>query len=497
MTISTLQNDRWDAVIIGAGPAGSAAGQALASAGKRVCILEQLDRAGGLSRTIDRQGARYDIGPHRFFTKADRVFNLWKNAGRGELIEVERLTRILYHNHLLHYPLQPMNALMGLGVGRSIHAMASYATACARQMCNSRTAESFEDWVVDQFGRVLYESFFKTYTEKVWGISCTDISASWASQRIKGLNLPKAVLNALGGGRLSSIKTLVDRFLYCRHGAGSAYEMMCSQVVNQGGNFRPREEVIKVRHDGLGTVEAVVTRRDGHLQEYRADHVISTMPITELIRRLDPPAPAHILDAVRQLRYRTHISVNLLVPGNPFPDNWIYVHSPEVRMGRVANYRNFSTAMCPDDHHTPLTFEYFTFDGDEVSLRDDQQLIDLALKEGRQVGLLDKHTPADAFVVRSPHAYCVIQRGYEAPVNRLKTFINSFSNLSSVGRAGMFKYNNQDHSIMTGLLAADNLLGENFDVWSVNIDAEYHESGTAPDLCEEDHEEVHLGNEPR
>lgn len=493
MTGNTSQNDRWDAVIIGAGPAGSAAGQALASAGKRVCILEQLDRPGGLSRTIARQGARYDIGPHRFFTKADRVLDLWKNAGQGELVEVERLTRIHYRNHLLHYPLQPINALLGLGVGRSIHAMASYATARAHRLCTTGTAESFEDWVVDQFGRVLYESFFKTYTEKVWGISCQDISASWASQRIKGLNLPKAVLNAIAGGRLSGIKTLVDRFLYCRHGAGSAYEMMCSQVVNQGGNFRPGEEVIKIRHDGLGTVEGVITRRDDHLREYRADHVISTMPITELIRRLDPAPPADVLDAVRQLRYRTHISVNLLVKGNPFPDNWIYVHSPEVRMGRVANYRNFSPAMCPDDHYTPLTFEYFTFDGDEVSLLDDRQLVDLALQEGRQVGLLDEYPPADAFVVRSPHAYCVIQRGYETPANLLKTHINSFRNLSTIGRAGMFKYNNQDHSIMTGLLAADNILGRRCDVWAVNIDAEYHESGTAPDLCVEDREEVRLG----
>jgi protoporphyrinogen oxidase len=489
---SAKTREEHDVVIIGAGPAGSAAGLALSSAGKKVCLLEQLDRAGGLSRTLARHGARFDIGPHRFFTKSDRVLNVWKTAGTGELIEVERLTRILYRNHLLNYPLQPMNALAGLGIWNSIGAMASYAAACGRRWCSSKSVDSFEDWVTMQFGSVLYQCFFKTYTEKVWGISCRDISASWASQRIKNLNLPRAVLNAFTRGRLSHIKTLVDRFLYCRHGAGSVYEAMCARIAAQGGHFRPNEEVIKIRHDGRGSITSVLARAGEQLLEYKTNHLISSMPLTELIRRLDPAAPRDVLDAVNQLRYRTHISVNLLVNGNPFPDNWIYVHSPDVHMGRVANYRNFSAAMCPDQRLTPLTFEYFTFDGDEVSSLNDSLLVDLALSEGRRVGLLDGHPPVDAFVVRSPRAYCVIQRGHEKPVEQIKSYLAGFRNLATVGRAGMFKYNNQDHSIMTGLLAADNLLGGCLDVWSVNIDAEYHESGTAPDLCVEDREEVYF-----
>jgi len=492
VTTTRDENTLWDTIVVGAGPAGSAAAHALAAAGKKVCVLEQLDRAGGLARTLERHGARYDIGPHRFFTKAERVLNLWKEAGRGELVEVERLTRILYRNRLLHYPLQPVNAILGLGVARSLAAVASYTAALGRRAYRTREPVSFEEWVTDQFGSVLYESFFRTYTEKVWGISCREIAATWASQRIKGLNLPRAVLNALTAGRFSNIKTLVDHFLYCRHGAGTPYEAMCARLAAAGGEFHPREEAIRICHNGQGTVEGVVTRTNARTREYRTRHLVSTMPITELVCRLHPAPPPDILDAARQLRYRTHISVNLLVEGNPFPDNWIYVHSPEVRVGRVANYRNFSQAMCPDDKLTPLTFEYFTFEGDDTASLDNSQLTDLAVTEGRKIGLLDGRPPTDAFVVRNPNAYCVIQRGHEAPVQRLKEFLAGFANLITVGRAGMFKYNNQDHSIMTGLLAADTILGNRKDVWSVNNDAEYHESGTAPDLCAEDREEVRL-----
>ena len=333
---------------------------------------------------------------------------------------------------------------------------------------------------------MLYEAFFKTYTEKVWGISCREISQTWATQRIKGLNLPKAILNAFTQGRFSGIKTLVDRFIYFDLGAGSPYEFLCRSVVAAGGAFQPREEVTEIHHDGQGTVTRVVSLAGGERREYAAPHFVSTMPITELVRRMVPALPADVLDAANRLRYRTHISVNLLVEGNPFPDNWIYVHSPEVRVGRIANYRNFSARMCPRETATPLTFEYFVFDGDPIETLPDEALIDLAKTEGRRIGLLTDLPVSDAFVVRSRHAYCVIQTGYEQHVARLQACLGGFRNLATAGRAGMFKYNNQDHSIMTGLMAADNILGANLDIWAVNIDAEYHESGSAPDLCEED-----------
>ena len=487
------QDIKPDVAIIGAGPAGCSAAYALTSSGKRVALIERLDRVGGLARTIPRQGARYDIGPHRFFTKADRVLSLWREVGRDQLIDVPRLTRILYRNRLLHYPLRPLNALMGLGPLRSVNALGSYVQARARSLTHPRPPQSFEDWVTAQFGRVLYENFFRTYTEKVWGIPCAEIGAEWASQRIKGLSLPQAILNALTHGRTSTIKTLVDHFLYCRTGAGAMYETMAATVVAGGGRVATGEEVTSVEHDGRGRVEAITTRTlDGATRTRAADTFISTMPITQLAERLSPSAPATVIEAARRLRYRTHISVNLLVRDNPFPDNWIYVHAPEVQMGRMANYRNFAASMCPDGELTPLTVEYFTFDGDAIASLTDGALIDLALREGRRVGLLDARPPEDAFVVRSPHAYCVIQRGYEASVNCLREYFRGFANLQTAGRAGMFKYNNQDHSIMTGLLAADNVGGVARDLWSVNIDAEYHESGTAPDLCEEDRQDPGL-----
>jgi len=483
---------QFDTVVIGAGPAGTAAGDALARNGRRVALIEKLDRPGGLARTIERNGARYDIGPHRYFTRAERVSGLWKEAGRDFLIEVHRLTRILYRNHLLHYPLQPLNALMGLGLGRSVAAVGSYAVARVKSIVRNKEPDSFEDWVVNQFGRVLYESFFKTYTEKVWGIPCHDIGATWASQRIKGLSLPRAILNAFTGHRTSTVKTLVDHFLYCRKGSGTMYEALCDRMVAGGARVCLGHDVVAVHHDGRGRVECVEAEAGGAARQFAADTFISTMPISDLVRRLRPAPPPEVLDAADRLRYRTHIAVNLLVKGNPFPDNWVYVHSPDMRVGRIANYRNFCASMCPDGGRTPLTFEYFTFDGDDIAARPDADLVDLALREGRQIGFIGPAAPEDAFVVRSPNAYCVIQRGYESHVARLRQHVERYTNLLTVGRAGMFKYNNQDHSIMTGLLAADNILGKRYDLWGVNIDAEYHESGTAPDLCDEDREDVKL-----
>lgn len=483
-----LQDDRFSVAVIGAGPAGCAAGHHLSGNGRRVVVIDKLDRVGGLSRTIERNGARYDIGPHRYFTRAPRVSALWREVGADVLIEVHRLTRILYQNRLLHYPLRPLNALAGLGLRRSVAAVGSYGAARLRCGRVAREPASFEEWVTNQFGRVLYESFFKTYTEKVWGIDCRDIAASWAAQRIKGLNLPRAVLNALTHHRTATIKTLVDHFYYCRNGSGTMYERLAKSVEEAGGRIDTRSEVVRVRHDGCGMVESLDAVGPGGNRRYAADHFVNTMPLTELISRLDPLPPPPVLEAAAALRFRTHLSVNLLVEGNPFPDNWIYVHSPDVSVGRIANYRNFCASMCPNYRQTPLTFEYFAFPGDALERRSDRDLVDLALHEGRRMRLIDNREPADAFVVRSPAAYCVIQRGYERHVEVLREHLAGYKNLVTAGRAGMFKYNNQDHSIMTGLLAAENILGAAYDLWAVNIDAEYHESGTAPDLCAEGRE---------
>jgi len=482
--------DKLDTVIIGAGPAGCAAGMTLVCAGTKCIILDKLDRPGGLSRSIQRRGCTFDVGPHRFFTKSNEVLSMWRSILKDDLIMVDRLTRILYKGKLFNYPLSPINALFGLGVGTSVRAFASYGLRRARLAVQPRKPVSFEDWVADNFGLVLYEAFFKHYTEKVWGIPCAEISADWASQRIKGLSLFRAVYNSLTKHSGSRIKTLVDRFLYPRCGAGTLYERMIDQIVTNGSMYVPGATVTRVyRETNHWTVEFTGTSGDHH--EIVCKHLLSSAPLTELLDMLSPPAPDEIISAAASLSFRNHYCVNLIIKGkaNLFPDNWIYVHSPEQHMGRIANFANFSSELPRGDGVFPVTVEFFSSTGDEVDVMSDEERIDLATKELKQVGFLNSsHQLEDAFVVFSESAYPVIAKGYERHVTAIKGYLRTLEGLHPMGRAGLFQYNNQDHSVMTGILAARNVLGGHYDVWSVNEDAEYLESGTAPDLCDRDRE---------
>ncbi len=485
-------NKNGKVVILGAGPAGCAAGYDLTKHNADVVLIERLSQVGGLSRTINRGNAKYDIGPHRFFTTSAKVRALWDEVGGKSLKVVPRMTRILFNNHLFNYPLQPLNAFMGLGVLRSLAAITSYTKSKARVAYAPRTPQNFEEWVIDQFGNTLYRTFFKTYTEKVWGIPCSDISTKWASQRIKGLNLSQAIINALRKTSGSGIKTLIDHFIYPSDGCGSIYEKQAEIILQKKGRLLKNTEVVAVRHDGAGRITGVDLATAEGISAIGGDYFISTIPLTDLVKAMRPLPQSHVLKAADQLKYRTHISVNLLVAGKLFTDNWIYVHSPSVKVGRIANYRNFSNMMHHDADITPLTFEYFVFDNDAIDSLTDNALIELAVTEGSACKLLPGGVEKilDAFVVRNKQAYCVMSKGFEAAQNILREYTASFSNLQVAGRAGMFKYNNQDHSIMTGLLAAENALGGKHDVWSVNIDAAYQESGAAPNLCDADREEM-------
>jgi protoporphyrinogen oxidase len=483
-------SDKLDTVIIGAGPAGCAAGMTLVNAGRKCIILDKLDKPGGLSRSIRRSGCTFDVGPHRFFTKSNEVLNMWRSTLNNDLITVDRLTRILYKGKLFNYPLSPLNALFGLGVGTSLRAFASYGLRKARLAVRPREPVSFEDWVADNFGLVLYEAFFKHYTEKVWGIPCADISSDWASQRIKGLSLFRAVYNALTAHRGSRIKTLVDRFLYPRSGAGTLYESMIEKIVANGSTYIPGVTVTEVRQESnLWTVNFIGSTGDHN--KLVCNHLLSSAPLTELLGMLSPPVPEEIMSAAASLSFRNHYCVNLIVKGkaNLFPDNWIYVHSPEQHMGRIANFANFSSELQQSDGVFPVTVEFFSSTGDEVDIMSDKERIKLAIKELREVGFLNSsHHVEDAFVVFSKSAYPVIARGYDSHVDTIKGYLRTLTGLQTMGRAGLFQYNNQDHSVMTGILAARNVLGSEYDVWSVNEDAEYLESGTAPDLCDRDRE---------
>ncbi len=469
-----------DAIIIGGGPSGLAAGYELTRHGASATILERLDRVGGLARTIPHDGCLFDIGPHRFFTKNEEVRQLFSDVVAEDLIRVSRLTRIYYRNKFFNYPLTPLNALFGVGVGSSIAIFLSYLRAAFRKKFSPHEPQNFEQWVTDQFGARLFQTFFKTYTEKVWGIPCTEIGADWAGQRIKGLSLIAAIENALFNTKGQTIKTLVDEFLFPRLGAGQFYEKMESLIEAHGGTVSRHRRVVEMNREGMRIRNIVVRDSEGREETIEANHFMSSAPLTEMVEMIRPAPPDEVLTACRSLRYRDHIGVHLKMEGNPFPDNWIYVHDKRFRMARIVNYRNFSKAMAERDEISPLTVEYFTFKGDDLSRRSDEELIRFARSELSQMFVGKSGELLSGFVVRSKKAYPVIRLGVQKHIEVIKAWLDQFENLLPIGRSGMFKYNNQDHAIATGLLAARTALGlGKFDPWLVNIDAEYHESGEA------------------
>jgi protoporphyrinogen oxidase len=470
-----------NSVIIGAGPAGLAAAYEICKQGGESVVLERMAQVGGLSRTVTHQGCNYDIGPHRFFTKNAEVNRLFKDVVADDLRTVQRLTRILYNQKLFNYPLTPLNALFGVGVLRSMAIFGSYVQSQLRRRLWPKTPETFEHWVTDQFGYQLFDTFFKTYTEKVWGIPCSQIGADWAGQRIKGLSLGTAVWNALFPSQGKNIKTLVDEFLYPRRGAGMFYEKLARLIEEFGSTILTGRRVVRIDRERLRIRAIVVRDGSGREEEIEADSFLSSAPLTETVEMMNPAPPDNVLKACRSLRYRDHIGVHLKYEGHPFPDNWMYVHDKSVRMARISNYRTFSPEMADRDEISPLTVEYFTFEGDEIWNQSNEALVSLAGRELKQVGLCDPKRIISGFVIRSRKAYPVIEIGFQDHIRVIKSWLDQLENFLPIGRSGMFKYNNQDHAIATGLLAARTVMGlGQYDPWLVNIDAEYHEAGQAP-----------------
>ncbi len=469
-----------DLVIVGGGPSGLSAAYEAIGQGAEAVVLERLSLVGGLARTTTFQGNRFDIGPHRFFTKNREVQALFMSMAADDLLLVPRLTRILCGRTYFNYPLTPLNALFGVGPQAGVSILSSYINARARGVFGE-TYDNFEDWVIAHFGRRLYEMFFKTYTEKVWGIPCTKIGPDWATQRIKGLTLTTAIWNSFFKPRQQSVKTLVDEFMYPRLGAGQLYENMAANIRQAGGSVVTGARVHRICRGDMYVRAVMAEDETGTRLEVPGRYFLVSAPLTEMIEMMHPSAPPEVLSACRALRYRNHVGVNLIVEGSPFPDNWIYVHSKDVRMARVANYANFSASMCSQSGLSPLTVEYFCFPGDSVWDAPDEALIELAKRELAQIGVVRQDQVLDGFVVRSDKAYPVIEIGYERHIATIRSWLSGFQNLLPIGRSGMFKYNNQDHAMATGLLAARTALGiQQFDPWLVNIDAEYHESAPAP-----------------
>ena len=473
-----------DVAIIGAGPAGLTAGYLLTRAGLSVAIIEKDSHyVGGISRTVEHEGYRFDIGGHRFFSKSQAVVDLWNEILPNDFISRPRMSRIYYEGKFYSYPLRAFEALWNLGLVRSALCMASFAKA---QVLPRKSVKSFEDWTTNQFGFKLYSIFFKTYTEKVWGMPCDEMSADWAAQRIKGLSLWGAVVDGLkrslglnkrpNDGQV--VKTLLETFRYPRLGPGMMWEAARDKILSGGGTIHMGHSLKQLAGDGTGGWRMTADGPDGE-RMIAARHVISSAPMRELAARLHP-LPQTTIQA-NALKYRDFLTVALKIKSDDlFPDNWIYIHDSKVKVGRIQNFRSWSPEMVPDDEVACVGLEYFCFEGDGLWSLSDDDLVALATREMATLGLVSPDKVIGGAVVRQEKAYPVYDEDYAANVAAMRQELeNKYPTLHLVGRNGMHRYNNQDHAMMTAMLTVENIIaGERiYDTWCVNEDAEYHESG--------------------
>jgi len=476
-----------ETLVIGAGPSGLTCAYSLAQTNHGVLVLEQdLDYVGGISRTVNYKGFLFDIGGHRFFSKSKEIVDLWNEILRDDLIERPRLSRIYYREEFYDYPLRAVEALAKLGLTESLLCLASFTYAKLFPIKHPRT---FHDWVRNEFGERLFSIFFKTYTEKVWGMSCDEISADWAAQRIKGLNLTSAIIDAvrrsLGLSRTThtaAVKSLIGSFRYPRKGPGMMWEAAARKIEALGGRVLMGRRASSFRWDEVRRIWHVeATCANGATEHYRARHLVSSAPLRELVGCITP-VPLSLPNALK-LSYRDFLTVVLIGKSSiDLPDNWIYIHEPSVKVGRVQNFRSWSPDMVPDPDSTCLGLEYFCFEGDNLWTAADDQLVALAKSEIHRIGLMRADEVTDACVVRQPKAYPIYDERYASNVDTIRRELAlRFPTLHVIGRNGMHKYNNQDHAMMTGMLSALNILAGKivYDVWQVNADAEYSEDGVA------------------
>jgi protoporphyrinogen oxidase len=475
-----LQMEEKETAIIGAGPAGLTAAYLLCKAKVPVTVIEaDPTYVGGIARTAKYKGYHFDIGGHRFFSKSKEVEDLWTEILPHDMLERPRSSRIFYGGKFYSYPLKGAEALWNLGVLRSTLCVLSYLKARALPV---KHPANLEEWVTNEFGKELFGIFFKTYTEKVWGMDCKDISADWAAQRIKGLSLGSAIWNALmprkkPENRSEVVKTLIDSFRYPRRGPGMLWDAAADRIRALGGSIRMGERVNGVHLDSSTGTWTVRTSKG----EVKARHVVSSAPIRELVNGLSPPVSAAALEAANALKYRDFLTVVLIVKGEDrFHDNWIYIHDPSVSVGRIQNFKSWSPEMVPDPATSCYGLEYFCFEGDGLWSAKDEDLIALGTAEMAKIGLIDEKDVIDGTVVRQHKAYPVYDDDYAGNVEIVRREIEAkYPGLHLVGRNGMHKYNNQDHAMMTAMLCAKNIIAGKplYDLWAVNQDAEYSEGG--------------------
>ena len=486
-SIDGHESDQRRVLIVGGGPAGLTAGFELQKAGRLVTVFEKDDRVGGISRTDEYKGYRYDIGGHRFFSKSDTVNQWWDMMLGDEFLVRPRMSRIFYGGTYFDYPLRAMNALFGLGLFEATRCALSYVYA---RIFPTREEKNFEQWVSNRFGKRLFTIFFKTYTEKVWGMSCSELSADWAAQRIKNLNLLVAVRKALFGNLLSRsqvVTSLIDEFKYPRLGPGQMWERVAQRLAEGGSPVCMRTRVTEIHCEGGRVIGVTAVDHSGKARFEPGHELIASMPLGELVHALRPSAPPEVIAAADGFRYRDFLTVGLIVDSaETFPDNWIYVHSPNVKVGRIQNFRSWSPHMVPDERRSSLGLEYLVQEGDEIWSMRDEDLVALGRREVAELGLVQAERVVDGCVIRMPKAYPVYDEHYKARVQRIRDHLAvAASNLQAVGRNGQHRYNNQDHSMLTAMYAARNILGVNdpdsnapYDIWEVNTESDYHEDGT-------------------
>jgi len=478
-----MDNDR-SVVIVGAGPAGLTAAYMLSKRDVPATILESDDVVGGISRTAQAGGWRFDIGGHRFFTKVRPVEEVWfEILGPDDFLHRPRLSRIYYRGKFYDYPISARNALRNLGFLEAVRCVLSYLWVHIKPPKDTSTLEGF---VVSRFGWRLYGHFFKTQSEKVWGVPCTEIQADWGAQRIKNLSLFRAAWEALKPGfvkrrtsKANQVTSLIEEFNYPKYGPGMMWER-CAEIVTEAGSTLEFDATVTKVERANGKAVAVTAVRGGTEERHECTDVISTMPIGALVRAMDPPAPEDVVKAADALRYRDFITVALVVPEDVgFPDNWIYINDASVEVGRIQNFGRWSPYLVKDGK-TCLGLEYFVWEGGHLWMMEDADLIELGKRELSEIGLLgDTSLVTEAFVVRMPKAYPMYDADYKRNVQVLADWLGeNVPNVHPVGRNGMHRYNNQDHSMLTAMYAVENMFGAHHDVWNVNVEQEYHEERT-------------------
>jgi protoporphyrinogen oxidase len=487
-------------VIIGAGPAGLTAAYELAEAGVTdVVVLEATRALGGLAQSVNYKGNRIDIGGHRFFSKSDWVMRWWlrmlplaSDAGESServMLERRRLSRIYFAGKFFDYPLKAnFETARKLGFARCVAFGASYAWA---RLFPRRPERNLEDFFINRFGRRLYLQFFREYTEKVWGTPCGAISAQWGAQRVKSLSIAAALRHALlrvfrpGGPDLGGAQqtSLIERFLYPKYGPGLMWQVTAERLHERGVKIVFDAPVKDIEHAD-GRIRAVrFAPPQAAEQRVEADYFVSTMPVRDLVLGLEPAAPERAREIASGLVYRDFVTVGLLYRRlvNPVPDNWIYIQEPGVKVGRLQIFNNWSPYLVRDANTVWVGLEYFCREGDELWRLGDDELKRLALAEMQKLRLGDAAEHLDGVVIRMPKAYPGYFGSY-AHFDELRAYLDGFANLFLIGRNGMHRYNNQDHSMLSAKRAVEAILAGSADkaaIWSVNIDDEYHEERTS------------------